>query len=125
MNMEHPDPECQKRQEDFLKECPDEEREFHARLFRYGNAVYRYHQLAALPINKDSLELYYQEWLQGLPQNIKTDMEKKGFEYCKATLSFTRFVNERTDISMEEWLKDHLSGADYEYYKTADLIPEK
>lgn len=115
--MKHPNAECQKMQEDFLKNCPKEDREFHARLFRYGNAAYTYHQLAKAPRNKDSLKFYYEEWLQGLPPNIATDMKKKGFEGCKMALPFTRYVNERTDIGMDEWMKEHLSDDDYSYYK--------
>lgn len=111
--MKHPDPNCQKKQEEFLKNCPPEEREFHARFFRYGNAVYRFHQLANAPRNKDSLKLYYEEWLQGLPLNIAEDMEKKGFEQCKSITSFTRYVNERCDIGLDDWLKLNLSEEDY------------
>lgn len=28
--MKHPNSKCQKQQDDFLKQCPEEEREFHA-----------------------------------------------------------------------------------------------
>lgn len=115
--MKHPDPKCQQKQEDFLKSCLPEEQEFHARIFRIGNTLYRYHQIADIPRNKDSLKLYYEEWLQGLPANIAADMKKKGFEQCKTILWFTRYVNERTDIGLDEWMKEHLSEEDYNYYK--------
>lgn len=114
--MEHPNSECRKMQEEFLKNCPPEEREFHARLFRYGNAAYIYHQLVKAPSNKDSLKVYYEEWLQGLPPNIAEDMKKKGFEQCKSLFPFTRYVNERADIGMRDWMKEHLSEEDYNYY---------
>lgn len=118
--MKHPNIQCQKKQEEFLKNCPPEEREFHARLFRYGNATYRYHQHAANPRNTESLKLYYEEWLEGL-QKLDPDfaliMEKQGFEKCKTIMSFTRYVNERTDIGLDEWLKEHLSEDDYNYYR--------
>lgn len=111
--MKHPDPKCQKSQEEFLRNCPPEDKEFHARLFRIGNAAYRYHQLANTPKNEDSLKLYYDEWLESLPPNISADMRAKGFEYCKAALSFSRYVNERTDIGLDEWMQRHLSDEDY------------
>lgn len=114
--MEHPNPECRKKQQEFLKNCPPEERELHARLFRCGNAAYVYHQLAKAPQNKDSLKLYYEEWLQGLPSNIAEDMKKKGFEVCRTMFPFTRYVNERADIGMRDWMKEHLSEEDYNYY---------
>lgn len=114
--MEHPNSECRKMQDEFLKNCPPEEREFHARLFRYGNAAYIYHQLVKAPKNKDSLKMYFEEWLQGLPPNIAEDMKKKGFEQCKSLFPFTRYVNERADIGMRDWMKEHLSEEDYNYY---------
>jgi len=44
-------------------------------------------------------------------------MKKQGFEACKSTLPFTRYVNERRDIGMDEWMKQHLSEEDYKTYK--------
>lgn len=113
--MKHPNTECQRKQEEFLKNCPKEEREFHARLFRYGNAAYVYHQQAC-SINEKRQKEYYQEWLQGLPSDIATDMKAKGFEQCKGMLPFTRYVNERNDYGMRDWMKEHLSEEDYNYY---------
>lgn len=113
--MKHPDPELQKKQEEFLKSRPDEERELHAKLFRVGNATYRYHQLAN-STNDEQLKLYFSEWLTGLPDNIRVDMENKGFEECKTTFPFTRYVNERNDLGLDEWLKKHLSEEDYIFY---------
>ncbi|MDR1340419.1 MAG: hypothetical protein LBK58_10260 [Prevotellaceae bacterium] len=62
------------------------------------------------------MKLYFNEWLEGLPANIKKDMKLKGFEACKRMFPFTRYVNERQDIGMGEWMKQHLSAEDYEYY---------
>lgn len=112
--MKHPKPEIQKKQEEFLQHCPESERDYHARMFRIGNATYRYHQLAASP-NEETLKVYYQEWLNGLPDNISTDMKKKGFEYCKTVFPFTRYVNERSDVGIDEWMKEHLSPEDFEF----------
>jgi hypothetical protein len=79
-------------------------------LFRIGNATYRYHQLAT---ESEPTEEYYFEWLQGLPENIRKDMKERGFEGCKNILSFTRYVNERNDIGMDEYLKENLSPEDF------------
>lgn len=113
--MKHPDSTCQKYQEEFLKNCSDEDRELHAKLFRIGNASYVYHQLA-FTTSEGILEEYYNEWLQSLPTNISADMEKRGFDACKSMFSFTRYVNERNDYGMQAWMKEHLSESDYEYY---------
>jgi hypothetical protein len=113
--MKHPNADCQRKQEEFLKSCPEEEREFHARLFRYGNAAYTYHQQACSTSEKRQRE-YYEEWLQGLTPDIATDMKTKGFEQCKKMLPFTRYMNERNDYGMRDWMKEHLSEEDYNYY---------
>lgn len=110
--MKHPDPKYQKNQEDFLKQCPEEQKEFHERFFRIGNAAFVYHQHAT-SVPDQVAGKYFQEWLEGLPDNIRRDMQKKGFEACKTMLPFTRYVNERTDIGMDEWMKMHLSNEDY------------
>ena len=109
--MTHPLEKCRKEQEKFLKECTENQREFHAAIFRIGNAAYRYHRLAEETSEK-ILRSYYPEWLEGLPPGIKDDMKKKGFEECRTMLSFTRYVNERNDIGMDEWMKEHLSDED-------------
>ena len=44
----------------------------------------------------------YEEWLEGLPDNVSRGMAAKGFEECRTLLSFTRYVNERHDVGMEE-----------------------
>jgi hypothetical protein len=114
--MKHPDEKCQRNQEEFLVRCPEEQRAFHARLFRIGNATMHYHNIV-LSVKNEIPEVYYTEWLEGLPANIRAAMKKKGFEACKTMLSFTQYVNERQDIGMDEWMKEHLSPKDYEYYK--------
>ena len=115
----HPDPECRERQIEFLNNCPEGELELHARLFRWGNAAYRYYQLAS-STNYTRMKFFYEEWLQGLPADVSADMKKKGFEGCKEMLPFARYVNERKDIGMDEWMKEHLSSVDYKSYKEND-----
>jgi len=115
--MVHPDEQIQKKQSDFLNQCPLSEREDHATLFRIGNASYIYHQLAH-DTSVNLLESYYDEWLDGLPPNIMKRMKEQGFEKCKSMLPFTRYVNERKNVGMDEWMKEHLSEADYKEYKS-------
>jgi len=114
--MKHPVKECQEKQAEFLSKCPEEEREYHAALFRIGNASYIYQQLAD-ETSPEKLELYYYDWLETLPPNIREGMKKKGFEECMTTVPFTVYVNERNGIGMDEWMKKHLSKADYRRYK--------
>ena len=42
-------------------------------------------------------------------------MERQG-EACKGVLSFTRYVNEKNDISMEEYVQQQMSPEDYAEY---------
>lgn len=116
--MKHPNKKQQENQEKFLSKLPEEQREEHARLFRFGNAAYVYHQESEQlePTKKD-----FEEWLTGLPENVRRDMIIKGFELCKSVLSFSRYVMEKNDIGMGEWMEQHLSKADYnEYLKIID-----
>ena len=114
--MKHPNPKIQKNQDDFLEKCPENEREFHARIFRIGNATIYYHRLADCA-NDTTLRLYFREWLEGLPVHIREDMERKRWEKCKTMLPFTRYVNECSNIGMDEWMKEHLCEEDFAYYK--------
>lgn len=111
--MKHPLKKCQISQAEFLKNCPPEEREFHEYMFRIGNASYIYHTQANKDVSEETLRVYYEEWLEGLPDNIRKGMKAKGFEGCKTTAPFTRYVNERSDIGMTDWMKEHLSESDF------------
>ncbi|SMO90773.1 hypothetical protein SAMN06265379_11411 [Saccharicrinis carchari] len=113
--MKHPIKKIQKNQDDFLKNCPDNMKEFHARMFRIGNASYRYHKQAN-SLSVKMAKKYFHEWLEGLPDSITADMRAKGFEACKTMLPFTRYVNERCDAGMDDWMKEHLSEEDFKVW---------
>tara|TARA_R110002050_G_scaffold14844_1_gene46465 strand:- start:272 stop:652 length:381 start_codon:yes stop_codon:yes gene_type:complete len=111
--MEHPNKKQRENQAKLLAQLPEEEREEHARLLRFGNAAYIYHRQAE---ELEPTEADFEEWLEGLPKNVRRDMEMQGFELCKGVLSFSRYVNEKNDIGMGEWMKKHLSAEDYKAY---------
>lgn len=113
--MKHPSPKCQRRQEEFLKNCLAEQRESFATNFRIGNAIYVYHEQAFSTSDK-RLREYYEEWLQGLPPKMAVDMKELGFEGCFSVWPFTRYVNERKDLGLRDWLREHLSKEDFEVY---------
>ena len=114
--MEHPVYKYRKAQAEHLSQLPKEEREYKAREFRIGNACYIYHQ-QAIPIQENRLIMYYKEWLEGLPPNISRHMRMLGFEACKTMIPFTRYVNERNDIGMRDWMQEHLSLNDFNYWQ--------
>lgn len=111
--MQHPNKEQRESQAKFLAQLSNEQREQHARLFRFGNASYIYHKesVALQPTEAD-----FEEWLIALPEDVRSYMKSKGFELCKGVLSFTRYVMEKNDIGMDEWMKNHLSEDDYNEY---------
>jgi hypothetical protein len=118
--MEHPNKKQQECQKGFLEGLPEEQRHKHARLLRFGNASYIYHQQAD---EFEPNETDFEEWLTGLPKNIRNDMEMMGFELCRGVLSFSRYIMEKNDIGMKEWMKTHLSKDDYhEYCKLTETI---
>lgn len=122
--MKHPNPDVQKKQDEFLANCPDDDKEYHATAFRVGNALYTYHNQVR-SVKPEELKTYYEEWLQGLPENISADMRKKGIEYCTTVLSFTRYIMERKDYGLRDWMKEHLSEEDYNYYQNAEEAAKK
>lgn len=113
-NMEHPNKKQRENQAKLLAQLPEDEREEHARLLRFGNAAYIYHQQAE---ELEPTETDFNEWLEGLPINVREDMEMQGFELCKGVLSFRRYVMEKNDIGMGEWMRKNLSEEDYRAYQ--------
>ena len=116
--MKHPDPEIQKNQDNILSQFPESEREYHASFFRICNAACIYHQLPNRHTNQ-TLKSYYYEWLDGLPATLMQKMKSQGFHGCKDMLPFLRYVNERNDIGMDEFMKAHLSEEDYNSFKNS------
>ncbi len=115
IKVKHPDESCNQMQEEFLAMCPADQRRFNELLFTHGNISYRYHQETREfnPTEKD-----FAEWLEGLPNGIRQDMQHKGFEACKGVLSFTRYVNEKNDVGLEEYIRQHMHPEDLAEYQS-------
>ncbi|MFD3003597.1 hypothetical protein ACFS7Z_24785 [Pontibacter toksunensis] len=114
IKVKHPDEKYRKNQEEFLDSCPPEDRRFHALMFTYGNITYRYHLRSTEFI--PSLQDYY-EWLEGLPDDMRLAMRQLGFGVCKSAPSFTRYVMEKNDVGLEEYIRQHMDAEDYAAYK--------
>lgn len=112
--MTHPDPSCNESQAKFLAECPPRGRRYHELMFIVGNATYRYHQRSKefKPTEED-----WEEWLEGLPKSMAVHMRKEGFEKGKLALPFTRYIMEKNDIGLEEYIKENLDPQDYQEYQ--------
>ena len=115
IKVKHPKESCNEEQAKLLRTCPKSMRRYHELAFNYGNAAYRYHFCAQQfnPTEED-----YLMWLGGLPANIRNDMQQRGFDYCKTTLPFTHFVNEKNDVGMEEYIRDLMGNDLFTEYKS-------
>lgn len=120
--MKHPDPDRNLAQEKYLRECSPEERRFLELSFKVGNATFNYHLQAKKfsPTEKDWLE-----WLEGLPGTVRAEMRSRGFQGCQTVLSFTRYVNEKNDVGLEEYLRQNIDPADLKEFNELVNNPDK
>lgn len=112
ITVKHPLEKYNTAQENFISNLADEDKEYHSLLFSYGNASYLYHHLPIEPTLED-----YTEWLEGLDENFRKEMQSKGFESCKNILSFTRYVREKRDIGMEDFVIEKMGTEQYRKFK--------
>ncbi len=45
-------------------------------------------------------------------------MQNRGFENCKTILSFACYVQGKSDIGMEEFVKEKMGSSDFEKYQS-------
>lgn len=113
IKVKHPLESCNVEQEKLIADMHRDEKMFNELMFSYGNASYRYH---AISKNFKPTIGDYTEWLSGLEPGIKKVMEEKGFSGCLGILSFTRYVNEKNDIGMDEYVKNLMGVEDFNSY---------
>jgi hypothetical protein len=118
--MKHPIEEYNQKQAETLAALPENQREWMARMFRIGNATYCYYNrvkdLSAY--SNELLQVYFEEYLEGLEHEGLHKAEiKGGIEKAKKGFPFMRYVLERHDIGMDEFLKMNLSQEDYDFHK--------
>lgn len=110
IKVKHPDETRNASQNKFLDSLNEQDKEKQALMFSYGNATYKYHTLDIKSTIED-----FNEWIDGLDEPIKSGMKDLGFQKCTGVLSFTRYVREKKDIGMEDFLKNEM-GSDYSKY---------
>ena len=96
---------------EFLAALPEAQRASQARLFRLGNASYRYQQQAEGEVTEDD----FHHWLEGLPTNMRSVMARDGFEASKNSLPLRRHALERRDLGYDAFLQAILSPEDWAY----------
>ncbi len=94
-----------------LHQLPDSQRPEMARLFRLGNATYRYQQLADGEVTEED----YQHWLEGLPKRFRQAMEKGGFAGAKSSLALRRHALERRDVGYSAFMQAILLPEDWAF----------
>ena len=119
----HPDEGCHQSQLELLalEESPTERGRL-AQLLRWGNATYCYYHHHHI----EATETDYLEWLEGLPARPQAAMRALGFEDNKEALPLRRFVLEKNDIGLSDFLKVVLSASDWQAYEAtsaAELNP--
>lgn len=115
IKVKHPLEECNLQQEKRIASLPPEERRNHELLFSFGNATFLYHQRSK-EFNPSLQD--FEEWLEGLPENIRKDKVKMGFEACRSHLSFSRYVLEKNDMGMDEFVRQLMGDEEYREYCT-------
>ena len=69
---------------------------------------------------RELLAIYFEEYLEGLPHEGLRRAEKAGgLDKAKTSYPFRRYVLERHDIGMDEYLRTHLSAEDYAFHVEA------
>ena len=107
----HPLDKYHQSQLEFLAALPEAQRAYHARLFRLGNASYRYQQQAQGEVTEDD----FHHWLEGLPEQMRAAMVRDGFEVSKNSLPLRRHALERRDLGYDAFLQAILSPEDWAY----------
>ncbi|GAB3725382.1 hypothetical protein GCM10027594_06770 [Hymenobacter agri] len=112
----HPDEGCHEAQVQLLTlEENLLERARLAQFLRWGNATYcYYHHHEA-----DVTEADYLEWLEGLPARTQATMRALGYEEMRDSLPLRRYVLEKNDIGMSDFLKILLSPSDWQAYQAS------
>jgi hypothetical protein len=85
-----------------------------AALDRATKACISYYQLPECKPTKQNFDL----WIKSLAEPIKSDFKKKGFEGCQGILNYKRFILELADIGLENYLREHLSSEDFDFWKS-------
>jgi hypothetical protein len=111
LHPRHPLDKYHQAQLDFLRALPAEQRAYHARLFRLGNASYRYQQQADGEVTEDD----FQHWLAGLPEKMRVAMARDGFKASKNSLPLRRHALERRDLGYDAFLQAILAPEDWAY----------
>lgn len=106
--VSHPIESIRANQKALLETCPSDQVEFHRLMLLYGNATYRYSDQASGNVT----HVDYEDWLEGLPEDIARSFRKEGFESSRSSLSLRRHSLERRDLGMGEFVAELIKPED-------------
>ena len=67
---------------------------------------------------RELLAVYFEEYIAGLPSDSIRHAERaRGLDDARRGFPFRRYVLERHDMGMDEYLRLHLSAEDYAFHK--------
>jgi hypothetical protein len=100
-------------QQQILDHYPIHMYRFHELMFTYVNIAANYYQSAEQfnPTKQD-----YSEWLEGLHGEFKQEMKEKGFDNGRKIPAFARFVLEKNDVGMDDYMRKYMGADDFEEY---------
>lgn len=98
--VSHPRESIRQNQKALLENSPTNQVEFHRLMLLYGNATYRYSDQTSGNVTYED----YEDWLEGLPENIANGFRKEGFEGSRNSISLRRHALERRDMGMNEFV---------------------
>lgn len=105
----HPNPECQRNQQELLDLLDGELLEMMAYTNRVGNVTFHYYsQREADPTEED-----YKDWLLGLQKEIAQIHSRRGYEASRGVLGLRRHAAERNDMGLDAYMRESVSEADY------------
>lgn len=77
---------------------------------RLGQVAADYYRQAGA----DPEPCHFEDWLSTLNEPMQNYFRNEGFEASKGVVDFRRFVAEQNGQGMKEYMRQHLSGSDYE-----------
>lgn len=112
------DPELRRRQKAYLEKQEEKYRRADELIFSYGNASVLYYKEAKMAISEESFKDYLSALREYGDNKIADHFEAQGFEKSKGAIPYIRYVNEKQDIGMEEFIKEKLGEKLYNEYKS-------
>ena len=110
----HPADDCHQAQLECLAQTPAADRAHLAQMLRFGNATYCYYHFNEAQVT----EADYLEWLDGLPPGAQAKMRALGFAELHNSLPLRRYVLEKNDVGLSDYLRVLLSPTDWQAYQT-------